>query len=79
MDSEKSKDLSNNREFIAHRRENVVDDNQSLWTHLKETSFLAGRFSDKIGLKEQGELLGLLHDLGKATSEFDQISDQQPD
>ena len=32
---------------------------------------MAGRFASKIGLGKHGELLGLLHDLGKATSEFD--------
>lgn len=31
---------------------------------------MAGEFASKIGLKKHGELLGLLHDLGKATQEF---------
>lgn len=58
-------------EFIAHYREKDKK-NQSLWVHLQETSLLAGEFASKIGLKKHGELLGLLHDLGKATQEFDQ-------
>jgi CRISPR-associated endonuclease/helicase Cas3 len=43
---------------------------QYLWNHLTEVSSLAGQFAGKIGLKEQGEILGLLHDLGKASNEF---------
>jgi CRISPR-associated endonuclease/helicase Cas3 len=56
--------------FIAHRRkkDGVA---QSLWTHLEETSFLAGKFASKIGLVKHGELEGLIHDIGKATSDFD--------
>ncbi len=42
-----------------------------MWDHLIESSFLAGEFASKIGLEKQGKLLGLLHDLGKATLEFD--------
>lgn len=60
-----------NKEFIAHRREKDGK-HQSLWEHLKETSSLAGQFTSKIGLEKHGELIGLLHDLGKATSIFDQ-------
>ncbi len=56
--------------FIAHRREKDGVE-QDLWTHLEVTSLLAGRFASKIGLKKHGELAGLLHDIGKATSEFD--------
>lgn len=57
-------------QFIAHRRENDGKP-QDLWDHLTETSLLAGLFAEKIGLQAQGELLGLLHDLGKASQEFD--------
>ncbi len=53
---------------IAHVRKN--GEPQYLWTHLEETSKLVGQFADKIGLKECGELIGLLHDLGKASIEF---------
>lgn len=55
--------------FIAHHRERDGAD-QGLWTHLEETSLGTGKFSSKIGLWKHGELVGLLHDLGKATSEF---------
>ena len=43
---------------------------QSLIDHLTQTSQLAGRFAAKVGLAEIGKIMGLLHDLGKASSEF---------
>lgn len=57
-------------QFIAHRRKKDGE-SQALWTHLEEASELAGRFAAKVGLRKHGELLGLLHDLGKASKEFD--------
>ncbi len=56
--------------FIAHRREKDGQ-SQGLWDHLKGVSFLSGTLAAKIGLKKQGELIGLLHDFGKASDEFD--------
>lgn len=58
-------------DFIAHRRKKDGEV-QSLWDHLLETSRLSAVFAEKIGLRRHGELLGLLHDLGKASREFDQ-------
>ena len=55
--------------FIAHLRKKDKEP-QYLSDHLNEVSKLAGQFADKIGLKESGEILGLLHDLGKASKEF---------
>jgi CRISPR-associated endonuclease/helicase Cas3 len=57
-------------EFIAHRREKDGE-SQSLCSHLSRTSILSGQFAAKIGLKEAGRLIGLLHDLGKASNAFD--------
>lgn len=57
-------------DFIAHRR-GKDGEVQSLWDHLLETSRLSAAFAEKIGLRRHGELLGLLHDLGKASTEFD--------
>lgn len=57
-------------QFIAHRRK-TDGEPQDLWKHLEETSELAGKFAAKIGLREHGRLVGLLHDLGKASEEFD--------
>jgi len=57
-------------ECIAHRRKD--GDCQSLAQHLLEVSSLARCFSGKIGLGLSGELIGLLHDLGKYSREFQQ-------
>ena len=55
--------------FIAHRREKDGDI-QSLRTHLLETADLSRKFASKIGLEKHGELIGILHDLGKGSKEF---------
>lgn len=55
--------------LIAHIRKKDGSP-QSLGDHLKQVSALSGSFAKKIGLKEAGEILGLLHDLGKASEEF---------
>lgn len=57
-------------EFIAHRRKD--GDCQCLVQHLVEVSALADSFSAKIGLGRAGELIGLLHDVGKHSREFQQ-------
>lgn len=43
---------------------------QPLMDHLTGVSLLARRHANKIGLPAQGELIGLLHDLGKFSTEF---------
>jgi CRISPR-associated endonuclease/helicase Cas3 len=55
--------------FIAHLRKKDGK-TQSLWDHLLDASMISGQNAEKIGLKEAGEILGLLHDLGKASDEF---------
>ncbi|MGH2568975.1 MAG: CRISPR-associated endonuclease Cas3'', partial [Bacteroidota bacterium] len=57
-------------QFIAHLRKKDRKP-QYLWEHLEEVSAIAGEFAGKIGLKEAGRLIGLLHDLGKASDAFD--------
>jgi len=57
-------------QFIAHLRKKDRKQ-QHLWEHLEEVSELAGLFAEKIGLKECGALIGLLHDFGKASKEFE--------
>ncbi len=57
------------REFIAHRREKDGEA-QSLCNHLSRTAIYAGQFAHKIGLKDAGRIIGLLHDLGKASRDF---------
>lgn len=55
-------------DFIAHVRED--GEHQSLQEHLLGVGDKAGSYSAKIGLASQGELIGLLHDLGKYGSNF---------
>lgn len=55
---------------VAHYRE--TGEVQSLERHLLETSALASTFAQKIDLPLAGELVGLLHDLGKYSEEFQQ-------
>lgn len=54
--------------FIAHVRK--VGEPQSLQAHLSGVGFKASKSAAKIGLARQGELMGLLHDLGKYSSAF---------
>lgn len=58
------------REFVAHRREKDGEP-QSLCSHLFRTAIYAGQFASKIGLKDAGRVIGLLHDIGKASNAFD--------
>lgn len=60
-----------NPDYIAHHREKDGEI-QALVGHLQGVAKKTGEFSSKIGLKEQGELIGLLHDIGKASQEFEQ-------
>ncbi|MBI4690168.1 MAG: CRISPR-associated helicase Cas3' [Nitrospirae bacterium] len=58
-----------NSEYVAHRREKDGEI-QNLIDHLQEVSKITGEFAAKVGMKEQGEVIGLLHDIGKASQEF---------
>ncbi|MDL1920964.1 CRISPR-associated endonuclease Cas3'', partial [Chloroflexi bacterium CFX5] len=55
-------------DLIAHVRKDGEE--QSLIAHLTEASRLAEGFATKVGLPEIGRVLGLLHDFGKASKEF---------
>ncbi len=57
------------KEFVAHIRKKDKTP-QSLDEHLTAVSNRAGDFASKIGMKETGEILGLLHDFGKASEKF---------
>lgn len=59
----------NSEIFVAHKRKSdgVI---QHLDTHLLETGDIAGQLAAKVGLSEVGKLLGLLHDFGKYSTEF---------
>jgi CRISPR-associated endonuclease/helicase Cas3 len=54
--------------FLAHLEKG--GDFQPLCAHLTAVSDGAGYFSAKIGLKTAGALIGLVHDLGKYSTEF---------
>ncbi|OGB00721.1 MAG: CRISPR-associated helicase/endonuclease Cas3 [Burkholderiales bacterium RIFCSPHIGHO2_12_FULL_61_11] len=54
---------------IAHQRDGDGA-TQSLEAHLIGVANIARSLAAKLGLNEQGELLGLLHDLGKYSGEF---------
>ena len=43
---------------------------QALLEHLSNVSYLTGTMAEKLDLKLAGELIGLLHDLGKNSPEF---------
>lgn len=49
--------------YVAHR-------DQSLYEHLEGVANLSKINADKIGMGDYGELLGLLHDFGKYSDEF---------
>jgi CRISPR-associated endonuclease/helicase Cas3 len=49
--------------FVAH-------ENQSLKAHLEGVAVLSRKNAEKIGCADYGELLGLLHDLGKYSKSF---------
>jgi len=61
--------MSNTASYIAHQRKSDGEV-QSLEIHLLEVSYIAKSLAAKIGLQDQGELIGLLHDLGKYSDEF---------
>jgi len=55
--------------FIAHCRKSDGAQ-QGVSHHLEDVSVLAGIYASKIGLGPAGELIGLLHDLGKYSQAF---------
>lgn len=55
--------------YIAHIRSRDKAE-QSLEDHLKGVAALARVYADKIGLGDFGELIGLLHDVGKYSESF---------
>lgn len=55
--------------YVAHVRAKTKKC-QSLETHLRGVSKLALEFATKFGLATQGEVIGLLHDLGKYSAAF---------
>jgi len=56
-------------DLVAHWRKSD-NEAQLLWEHLQETAEIAAKLSTKIGLPEIGRIIGLLHDFGKASKEY---------
>lgn len=56
-------------EYIAHCRDSDQKE-QSVFDHLEEVSAICERFAGKIGVREAGAILGLLHDFGKYSHAF---------
>ena len=56
--------------FIAHVRESDRQAQQGLESHLRGVGHLSSQFADKFGLSAHGRLIGLLHDLGKYSTDF---------
>lgn len=54
--------------FYAHRREDGKL--QTVKNHLEGTSRLAGDFASSFGSRSQGELAGIVHDIGKYSGSF---------
>ncbi len=59
---------TNQDNYIAHARKDGT--NQSVISHLQGVSAKSRIFGAKIGLGDYGALVGLLHDLGKFSQEF---------
>lgn len=55
--------------IIAHVRSSDSQE-QTLEQHLSEVSYIAGILAAKIGMEEVGQLLGLMHDFGKYSKQF---------
>lgn len=63
--------IADNARVIAHQREKDGEV-QTLKQHLQGVARLSKQSAEKLGLSEAGELIGLLHDLGKYSQEFQQ-------
>jgi len=61
---------SSSRVFVATAHLSPCGEAQSVLQHLNSVSKLCSRFAAKIDLAQAGALIGLLHDLGKYSSEF---------
>ncbi|MCC3308283.1 CRISPR-associated helicase Cas3' [Psychrobacter sanguinis] len=64
-----NKFTTNTQEFIAHVRASDGAE-QPLYDHLTGTAEISKRLATKIGLPLSGDLIGLVHDLGKYSQAF---------
>ena len=61
--------IQQTNQLIAHFRK-YDGQVQTLWDHLSGVSTLARQFTKKVDLEDVGAVLGMLHDLGKASEEY---------
>ncbi|WMO16032.1 CRISPR-associated helicase Cas3' [Pseudoalteromonas piscicida] len=78
-----SSDKSKWNKYIAHP-DIQLGNHQSVLEHLLGVSALTAKLATKIGFAEQGRLIGLLHDFGKYSTEFQEymrliIKENSPD
>lgn len=71
------KKKKNSHEYISHKREDGVE--QTIIDHLMGTAELAAGFASDFDHSEQGFLVGIAHDIGKYSKEFQKrIKDNGP-
>ncbi|WP_010603696.1 CRISPR-associated endonuclease Cas3'' [Pseudoalteromonas maricaloris] len=68
-----SSDKSKWNKYIAHP-DIQLGNHQSVLEHLLGVSALTAKLATKIGFAEQGRLIGLLHDFGKYSTEFQEYT-----
>lgn len=69
VDTLMSSDRKRRHSFVAHVRKSDQAE-QSLLSHLVQVSDITSKFSSKVSLGNAGAIMGLLHDLGKYRSKF---------
>ena len=58
--------------YIAHKRSETDKKEQPLLEHLKNVSELSENFAECLNLSDYAEIIGMLHDIGKYSSRFQQ-------
>lgn len=56
--------------YYAHSKDGLEEHWQELKDHLKEAAYISGKSAAKFNQEELGRILGLLHDLGKYSDDF---------
>ena len=59
-----------NLDYIAHKRSETDNKEQSLIEHLKNVADLSAEFAQCVNMSEYAELIGILHDIGKYSERF---------
>ena len=59
-----------NMDYIAHKRSETDNKEQSLAEHLQNVADLSAEFAQCVNMSEYAELIGLLLDIGKYSGRF---------